>query len=48
MLLAERVIPAGNVPSEAKLFDINMLVSVGGQERTEAQYAALFDRLAWS
>jgi len=44
LLLAERVIPAGNVPSEAKLFDINMLVSVGGQERTEAQYAALFDK----
>jgi hypothetical protein len=44
LLLAERVIPAGNAPSEAKLFDINMLVSVGGQERTEAQYAALFDK----
>lgn len=41
LLLAERVVPPGNAPSEAKLFDINMLVTVGGQERTEAQYAAL-------
>jgi O-methyltransferase domain/Dimerisation domain len=42
LLVAERVIPAGNAPSEAKLFDINMLVTVGGRERTEAEYAALF------
>lgn len=42
LLVAERVIPAGNAPSEAKLFDINMLVTVGGRERSEAEYAALF------
>ena len=42
LVVAERVIPPGNSPSEAKLFDINMLVSMGGQERTEAEYAALF------
>jgi hypothetical protein len=42
LVVAERVVPVGNSPSEAKLFDINMLVSVGGQERTEAEYAALF------
>jgi hypothetical protein len=41
LLLAERVVPVGNAPSEAKLFDINMLVTVGGQERTESEYAAL-------
>jgi hypothetical protein len=41
VLIAERVVPSGNLPSEAKLFDINMLVSVGGQERTEAEYAAI-------
>ena len=41
LLLAERVVPFGNARSEAKLFDINMLVTVGGQERTEAEYAAL-------
>lgn len=42
LVVAERVVPPGNSPSEAKLFDINMLVSTGGQERTEAEYAALF------
>ena len=42
LLVAERVIPPGNLPSEAKLFDINMLVTVGGRERTEAEYASLF------
>ena len=42
LLVAERVIPPGNLPSESKLFDINMLVTVGGRERTEAEYASLF------
>ena len=42
LLLAERVVPPGNEPGEAKLFDINMLVTAGGQERTEAEYAKLF------
>jgi SAM-dependent methyltransferase len=42
LLVVERVIPPGNTPAEAKLFDINMLVVVGGQERTEAEYRALF------
>ena len=42
LLVGERIIPPGNAPAEAKLFDINMMITVGGQERTEAQYAALF------
>ena len=42
LLVAERVIPLGNSASEAKLFDINMLVSLGGQERTEEEYVSLF------
>ena len=42
LLVAERVVPPGNAASEAKLFDINMLVTVGGRERTEAEYSALF------
>jgi hypothetical protein len=41
LLVAERVIPQGNVPSESKLFDINMLVNVGGRERSEDEYACL-------
>jgi SAM-dependent methyltransferase len=42
LLVIERLIPPGNGPSEAKLFDINMLVVLGSQERTEPEYAALF------
>jgi hypothetical protein len=41
LLMIERVIPEGDGPSEAKLFDINMLVVAGGRERTEHEYRAL-------
>jgi SAM-dependent methyltransferase len=44
LLLAERVVPPDDGPSEAKLFDINMLVVVGGRERTEAEYGGLLER----
>jgi SAM-dependent methyltransferase len=43
LLVAERVVPADAGPSEAKLFDINMLVVVGGRERTEAEYRRLLE-----
>lgn len=42
LLVIERLIPPGSGPSEAKLFDINMLVVLGSQERTEPEYSALF------
>jgi hypothetical protein len=41
LIVIERIIPPSGVPSEAKLFDINMLVTVGGQERTEQQHCDL-------
>jgi len=44
LLLAERIVPIGNTPSEATLFDINMLVVVGGRERTEAEYRELLEK----
>jgi hypothetical protein len=43
LLVIERVIPPGNTPAEAKLFDINMLTIGGGRERTEREHRALFD-----
>ena len=43
LLLAEEVIPPGDAPSYGKLSDLNMLVSPGGQERTEAEYRALYE-----
>jgi O-methyltransferase domain/Dimerisation domain len=43
LVLVERVVPPGNGPSEAKLFDINMLMVLGGCERTEAEYKNLLE-----
>jgi SAM-dependent methyltransferase len=43
LLVIERIVPPGNSPAEAKLFDINMLVALGGQERTEREYRRLFE-----
>ncbi len=44
LVLAERVLPVGNTPSEGKLFDLNMLVVLGGQERTAQDYGTLLAR----
>ncbi|WP_435020982.1 methyltransferase [Tundrisphaera sp. TA3] len=41
VLLAEMVIPPGNDPHPGKLLDLEMLVMVGGHERTEAQFRDL-------
>ena len=43
VLIIERLVPESTEPSEAKLFDINMLVMVGGRERTRAEYARLLE-----
>jgi hypothetical protein len=48
LLVAERVIPDGNEPAEAKLFDINMLVVVGGRERTAPEYGTLLKASGFS
>ena len=36
------------VPSLAPLMDLNMMVMSGGRERSEAEYAALFEAAGWS
>jgi hypothetical protein len=41
LLLVEAVIQPPNRPDFAKLSDINMLVALGGRERTEEEFAAL-------
>lgn len=43
LLIIERLIPAGNEKSEANLFDINMQVMTGGQERTAEEYRKLLE-----
>jgi hypothetical protein len=41
LLVIELVLPPGNAPSLGKLFDLLMLVDLGGRERTEADYRTL-------
>lgn len=41
LLVVELVLPEGNDPFLGKWLDLHMLVLLGGQERTVAQYAAL-------
>lgn len=41
LLVIELVLPPGNDPSLGKLFDLLMLVDLGGRERTEADYRTL-------
>lgn len=41
LLLVELVIPPKNTPSFAKFLDLEMLVMMGGRERTEAEYQIL-------
>jgi SAM-dependent methyltransferase len=43
LLLVEMVIPPDNQPSPAQAMDLNMLVLLGGQERTEEQFARLLE-----
>lgn len=43
LLLVEEVLPPGDAPAYGKLNDLHMLVGPGGQERTEAQYRALYE-----
>lgn len=44
LLLLESVVPLGNTPSFAKILDLDMMLFVGGRERTEAQFRTLLDR----
>jgi hypothetical protein len=44
LLLMESVVPPGNDPHFAKSLDLDMLVFVGGRERTEAELATLLHR----
>ena len=44
LLIVEMVLPAGDAPHPGKIFDMVMLVLPGGQERTEAEYAALLSK----
>jgi hypothetical protein len=44
LLIIEMVLPTGDAPHPGKILDIIMLAVPGGQERTEPEYRALFDK----
>jgi O-methyltransferase domain len=44
VLVVDNVIPPGNDPHWGKKLDINMLVLTGGRERTEKDFAKLFEQ----
>jgi len=44
LLIVEMVLPPGDTPHPGKILDITMLVQMGGQERTEAEYASLLSK----
>lgn len=44
LLLMESVVPPGNGPHFAKTLDLDMMLFVGGRERTERQFTTLLDK----
>jgi hypothetical protein len=44
LLVIERILAPPNEGADGKFSDLNMLVMPGGRERTEVEYAALFER----
>jgi hypothetical protein len=44
LLLVEMVLPPGDTPHFGKILDMTMLVMPGGEERTDAEYAALLGK----
>jgi hypothetical protein len=47
LLVLEQVLPEGDAPSPVKFTDLNMLVLLGGRERTLAQFAELLVAGGW-
>jgi hypothetical protein len=43
LLVVEAIIPPGNQPSFHKFMDLNMMVMLGGRERTEPEYRSLLE-----
>jgi hypothetical protein len=44
VLIVEMVLPPGDTPHPGKMLDMTMLALLGGQERTESEYASLLSK----
>ena len=47
LFVVDNVIPPGNDPHWGKQLDLNMLVLTGGRERTQEEFAKLFEEAGW-
>jgi DNA-binding HxlR family transcriptional regulator len=47
LLVLEQLVPDGAEPSPVKLLDLNMLILLGGRERTRREYETLFAAAGW-
>lgn len=47
VFVAEFIVPGPDTPHFAKFFDVHMMCATTGQERTEKEYADLFERSGW-
>lgn len=47
LFIAEFVIPDSNTPHYSKLFDIHMMCTTSGKERTEMEYSELLQHAGW-
>ena len=48
LLLVERLLKPANEPDEASFMDLNMLVMLGGRERTESDFRDLLGQAGFS
>lgn len=48
ILVIEMIIPPGDAPFPGKILDLEMLVSLGGRERTISEYEALLNRAGFA
>jgi hypothetical protein len=48
VILLEAVVPPGNEPHMVKMLDIEMMMLPGGKERTQAEYAELFQKTGFT
>jgi hypothetical protein len=47
LLVLEQLVPDGPEPSPVKLLDLNMLILLGGRERTRSEYETLLAAAGW-
>ncbi len=48
LLVSEQMIPTGAGPAWAKVLDIHMLTMLGGRQRTQQEYEAIFNQAGFA